>query len=86
MSMAQAFGITEDDLEIVLRNNAVHVANADGKSFEEMSHDIFNDWHEEFHDRVADAALKASCDMGEQTDAAHAEIREIFVETGVLKR
>lgn len=86
MSLSQAFGITEEDLETVLCSNALQVANSDGKSFEDMSTEFFSSWPSKYHDRVASAALDASCDIEGQTEAAHAEIRLIFVETGVLKR
>lgn len=94
MSLDQAFGITEEDVETVMQNNAVHVANSQGLSFEVMASTIFGDWSSDIHDRIASAALAADAEPGAddeeilmtQTDAAHAEIRIILVEQGILKR
>lgn len=84
--MIAAFGITEVDIETVLQQNAAQVANADGQSFESMSEKIYDDWTDIEHNRIADAALDGGVDMDDQTNAAHAEIRAILVEQGVLKR
>ena len=86
MNLTAAFGITEVDIETVLRNNAAQVANAAGQSFELMSEKIFDDWTDIEHNRIANAALDGGVDMDDQTNAAHAEIRTILVEQGVLKR
>jgi hypothetical protein len=84
--MMAAFGISEVDIETVLQDNAAQVANADGRSFESMSETIYDDWTDVEHNRIADAALKGGVAMDDQTNAAHAEIRTILVEQGVLKR
>jgi hypothetical protein len=86
MNLTAAFGIAENDIETVLRNNAALVANTAGQSFEQMSEKIFDDWTDIEHNRIADAALDGGVDMDDQTNAAHAEIRTILVEQGVLKR
>lgn len=80
-----AFGITEDDIQTVLSNNAVFVANSEGRSFEQMAEVLLNGWGGDELDRIENAALDGGIDMDEQTDAAHAEIRAILVEQGVLK-
>lgn len=86
MSLSTAFGITEDDITTVLRQNAAQVANTNGQKFEVMAEQLHNDWTDVEFDRIADAALDGGLEMDEQTDAAHAEIRAILVEQGVLKR
>jgi len=86
MSLAMAFGITETDIETVLRQNSLRIANSDGRSFSEMAESIHDDWcgGPEF-DRIASAALDGGTDMDDQTDAAHSEIKAILIEDGVLK-
>lgn len=84
--MMAAFGISEVDIETVLQDNAAQVANTGGQSFELMSEKIYDDWTDVEHNRIADAALKGGAEMDDQTNAAHAEIRTILVEQGVLKR
>jgi hypothetical protein len=86
MTLAAAFGITEADIETVLQQNATQVANTDGQSFETMAEKIYDDWTDIEHTRIADAALDGGIEMDDQTNAAHAEIRTILVEQGVLKR
>lgn len=81
--MTTAFGISSDDIEDVLRNHSLHVASTDGRSFEDMAIELLADIDEA---RIERAALKAGCDMDEQTRAAHEEIHTILVEQGVLKR
>lgn len=77
-----AFEVTEQDVENVLRINAIKVANSGGKSFSHMAEDILPDLDT---GRVADAALSGGDTLDEQTDAAYEEIRKILVEDGVLE-
>lgn len=86
MSLAMAFGITEEDITNVLRQNAAQVANSNGVPFDIMGEQIFNDWTDLEFDRVAKSALDGGVDMDDQVDAAYAEIRAILVEQGTLKR
>ncbi|KVP39965.1 hypothetical protein [Burkholderia ubonensis] len=86
MNLSTAFGITEEDIANVLRQNAVHVANSNGMSFAAMSEQLYNDWTNVELARVAKAALNGGVEMDQQTTAAHGEIRAILVEQGVLKR
>lgn len=59
--MATAFEITEQDIENVLRANAVKVANSGGKPFASMAEEIFADFVEA--DRVEVAALEGGTDL-----------------------
>ena len=86
MSLSMAFGITEEDITTVLRQNAVQVANSNGVPFDIMGEQIFNDWTDLEFDRVAKAALDGGVEMDDQVEAAYAEIRDILVEQGILKR
>lgn len=86
MSLSMAFGITEEDITTVLRQNAVQVANSNGDPFDIMGEQIFNDWTDLEFDRVAKAALDGGVEMDDQVEAAYAEIRDILVEQGILKR
>lgn len=86
MSLAMAFGITEEDITNVLRQNAAQVANSNGVPFDIMGEQIFNDWTDLEFDRVAKSALDGGVEMDDQVEAAYAEIRAILVEQGTLKR
>lgn len=76
-----AFQISEDDIEIVLRRNSLRVSNTQGKSFSEIAEQLIDEID---HERVESAAMCASCELEEQTEAAHEEIKTICVELGVL--
>ena len=80
--LAEAFGITDEDIMTVLCGNALHVTNSDGKPFEVMAAELLGDID---HDAVALAAINASSDLDEQTTAAHLEITRQLVVMGVLK-
>lgn len=82
MTLATAFGITETDIENVLRDYSMRVTDTKGLSFEAMAAELITEID---HDRVAAAALKAGCDMEEQTKGAYQEIRRILVELDVLE-
>lgn len=86
MSLSMAFGITEEDIATVLRQNAAQVANSNGVPFDIMGEQIFNDWTDLEFDRVAKAALDGGVEMDDQVEAAYAEIRDILIEQGILKR
>lgn len=77
-----AFQITEIDIENVLRNYSLRVADTQGKSFETMAAELIDEIDCE---RVEKAALKAGCDLDEQTQGAHDEIKKILVELGILE-
>lgn len=80
--MGTAFGLSEDDIVIVLRNHSTRVTNSNGQSFEAMAEDLFADLD---HDAVEGAALDAGCELDVQTDAAHAEILRQLQEQGVIE-
>ena len=80
--LAEAFGITDEDVMTVLCANALHVTNSDGKPFDVMAAELLGDID---HDAVALAAINASTEIDEQTTAAHLEITRQLVTMGVLK-
>jgi len=80
-----AFEITSEDFENVLRQNALRVANSEGKPFGLMAEDLF----EELQDRLPEleaAALEGGDDLDAQTDAAYAAIAQMLEDQGVLER
>lgn len=83
--MGFAFDIVEEDLETVLRDNAILIANADGLPISTLAERIYLGWGPEFA-RIEKAALDSGVELDEQTVGAHAEIRKIFVEQGILVR
>lgn len=83
---AIGFGISEDDIETVLRQNSAQVVNSQRLSFEALAALIFDEWSGGIeHDQIEAAALDGGLTMDEQTTAAYAEIRQILVESGHLK-
>lgn len=89
MSFSMAFEITEDDIDTVLHQNSLKVANSRGMDFCDLAIEIFANLTEEEHDRIANAAMAGDTgeddDLMAQTDAAHAEIRVLLVELNILK-
>lgn len=79
--VGMAFGISQDDVEQVLRDNAPRLANPAGKSLEALAAEIFDDIDAAAVER---AALDGGTEMDEQTDAAHEEIARQLEEAGVL--
>jgi len=86
MNLQTAFEVTVDDVAAVLRINAAHVANARGVSFQGLAEAIYDEWSGERLDSISASALEAGCELEGQTDAAHAEIRKILVQDGILER
>lgn len=80
--MNTAFQISSDDVVTVLRRRALHVANSGGRSFEHMAEELIDDLDT---DRIEFAALRASTEVDEQTDAALEEIERQLIDTGVIK-
>lgn len=79
--MTMAFQVTEEDIENVLHDHSMHVADTQGKSFETMASELI---HEINDARVEAAALAAGIDLEEQTRGAYDEIKTILVEIGTL--
>lgn len=80
--MGLAFEITPEDIENVLSENALKVANSHGKTFEQMADDL----HGQLNlDAAEKAALKADCDLEAQTAAAYDNLRDQLVVLGILK-
>lgn len=77
-----AFQVTEDDIENVLRNCSLRVADTQGKSFETMAEELIGEID---CARVEKVALMSGCDLDEQTQGAYGEIKKILVELGVLE-
>lgn len=77
-----AFQVTEDDIENVLEQYSMRVTDTKGKSFETMAAELVSEID---HARVEKAALKAGCDLEEQTQGALHEIKKILVDRGVLE-
>ncbi len=76
-----AFQISEEDVENVLRNNWKRVVNTNGRSFKDMSEQLYLEVDE---GAVEKAALKSGNDLETQTDAAYAKIARQLITMGVL--
>jgi hypothetical protein len=81
-TLAMAFGISADDVASVLEEYRLRIIDARGQSFGQMAEELVGELD---HERIAQEALDAGCDMDEQTAAAHAEIKRQLVEQGVLE-
>lgn len=76
-----AYQATENDVESVLRSNALHVANTNGKSFEVIAQEVFGCLD---FDLIEQAALFGNS-LDEQTDFANDEIARQLREAGILE-
>lgn len=79
-----AFDTSEEDIERVLRQYSMRVANSEGLPFDLMAERIYAGWSDAQFNRIAKSAIDAGTDMVEQTEAAEYEIFLILRETGVL--
>lgn len=77
-----AFGISAEDVENVLRKHWSRVANTDGNSFEYMAVELFPGINAT---AVEHAALTGGVSLEEQTAAAYEEIERQLVWQGVLE-
>jgi len=82
MTTGIAFGVSEEDVENVLRAYSLRVTDTQGKSFETMATELIDEID---HARVDQAAQRAGCDPEDQVRAAFDEIKTILVEMGVLE-
>lgn len=78
-----AFEITQEDVETVLRNHLENVVNPEGKPLEAVAQTLLDQGAIDFA-RAEKAALDSSCDLDEQTQGAHDEIKDMLVEIGAL--
>lgn len=76
-----AFGITEEDVESVLRAHSLQVANTNGASFESMAAGIFSSLNQA---EIEKAALHGN-DLDQQTVYAHQDIARQLRQLGVLE-
>lgn len=76
-----AYQVTEEDVENVLRNNSLAVANSLGKSFESMANEVFGSLD---FGLIEKAALMGG-DLDVQTEYADDEIARQLREIGVLE-
>lgn len=76
------FEATEEDVETVLKREWHRVGNTNGASFEMMAEQLLGDLN---CGAIEKAALKHSCELDEQTNAALEEIDRQLVGLGVLR-
>lgn len=77
-----AFQVTADDVECVLHSYSCRLMNTDGLSIVDLSAELIDEIDRE---RIEKAALNASTDLDEQTEAALKELKANLVELGVLE-
>ena len=76
-----AYQATEEDVENVLREHCLQVANTSGKSFESISNEVFGNLDSNL---IEKAALHGD-DLSQQTRYANEEIARQLREIGVLE-
>lgn len=81
MDMSNAFGISEEDVKNVLLENWSRVVNRDRLTPEVLSVILTRTLDRAV---VAREALRAGCDMSEQTTAAYAEIQRQLTARGEI--
>ncbi|MDK2126697.1 hypothetical protein [Parachitinimonas caeni] len=77
-----AFEVTEIDVANVLRQHAVRVLNANGRSFNSMAEDLIATLN---LDAISAAALDVGTSLEDQTTAAHEEIARQLIDRNILK-
>ena len=68
--MHTAFGVTEEDIENVLRANSLRLETRNGEPFDLLAEQIFGSFSDEDFSGIERVALKASTDLDEQTGDA----------------
>ena len=86
MSLQQAFGVTADDLALVLERHEAKMVNPAVLPTEVLADEVYYRWTSAQFDRVAKAALRADCSLEAQTAAAQEEIYIMLVEQCVIRR
>lgn len=79
---SSAFQVTADDVECVLHSYSSRLINTHGLSIVDLSAELVDEID---HDRIEKAALNASTDLDEQTNAALEELKDNLVDLGVLE-
>ena len=83
--MHTAFGISEEDIENVLRANSLRLEAQSGEPLDLLAEQIFGGFSDDDLARIERVALKASTDLDEQTSAACEEITRLLERDGWLK-
>jgi hypothetical protein len=84
MPLQMAFGITVEDVRIVLKKHADKIANRDERSIEVIASIIFYGLTEEEMDNIALAAMDSFADSRPESEGAHRALRKLLVRRGIL--
>lgn len=84
MPLQMAFGITADDVRIVLEKHNDKLINPNGRSIETLATVIFHGLNEEEMDDIALAAMDSFIDGKPESEGAHRALRRLLVRRGVL--
>ncbi|MDO8414784.1 MAG: hypothetical protein Q7S87_01085 [Agitococcus sp.] len=79
-----AFEVTQADVLTVLMNNRSNIKDTSQRNLDAYAENLFEEHILMEAPRVEDAALASGNSIGNQTDGAHEEIRQILVENEVL--
>jgi len=85
MKPGMSFGITEQEIETVLRRNMASVVVSQDKPIALLAMEIYRELDSHDQDRVTQAAIKAGKDLDDQTDSVLDEIRAMLVERGIIR-
>lgn len=84
MPLQMAFGITADDVRVVLEKHKDKLVNANGRSVETLATVIYHGLNEEEMDDIALAAMDSFIDGKPESEGAHRALRRLLVRRGVL--
>lgn len=84
MPLQMAFGITADDLRIVLEKHNDKLVNPNGRSIETLATVIYHGLSEEEMDDIALAAMDSFIEGKPESEGAHRALRRLLVRRGVL--
>jgi hypothetical protein len=84
MPLQMAFGITADDVRIVLEKHNDKLVNPNGRSIETLATLIYHGLNEEEMDEIALAAMDSFIDGKPEAEGAHRALRRLLVRRGLL--
>ena len=81
--MTGVFEVSLEDVATVLRNNKEFLRTTNGMPLREFAELLMNDID---FDRVEASIIKSGVHPNDKTKAAHAEIKKILIDNGVIAR
>lgn len=84
MPLQMAFGITVEDVRVLLNRHADKIVNQGERSIETLASIIYYSLSEEEMDDIALAAMDSFADSRPESGGAHRALRKLLVRRGIL--